>query len=68
MLKWERGDQTRALGIAGGDKLQAICVIRFSNMENASVYESGLILSAELAAPGKQGEDGLGIGTGNVTG
>lgn len=68
MLKWERGDQTGALGIAGGDKLQAICVIRFSNMENASLYESGLILSAELAAPGKQGEDGLGIGTGNVTG
>lgn len=68
MLKWERGDQTGALGIAGGDKLQAICVIRFFNMENVSEYKSGLILSAELATPVKQGGDGLGIRTGNVTG
>lgn len=68
MLKWERGDQTGALGVAGGDKLQAICVIRCCNMENASEYQSELILSAELPTPGKQGGDGLGIGTGNVTG
>lgn len=57
MLNWERGHQTGALGVAGGDKLQAICVIRFSNMENASEYGSGLILSAELATPGRQGGD-----------
>lgn len=54
MLKREGGDQTGALGVAGGDKLQAICVIRFSNMENASEYGSRLILSAELPTPGKQ--------------
>lgn len=57
MLNWERGHQTGALGVAGGGKLQAICVIRFSNMENASEYGSGLILSAELATPGRQGGD-----------
>lgn len=34
--KWERGGQTGVLVMAGGDKLQAICVIRFSNMESAS--------------------------------
>lgn len=52
-VKWERGGQTGALAMAGGDNLQGICVIRFSNMESASEQESGLILSAEPATPGK---------------
>lgn len=43
--------------MAGGDKLQAIGEIRFSNIEIASEQESGLILSTELATPGKQGEE-----------
>lgn len=65
MLKWERDSQNGALVMAGGDKLQAICVIRFSNMESASKWESGLILPAEPATPGKQGR---GIRTGYLTG
>lgn len=43
--------------MAGGKKLQAICVIRFSNMGSASELESGLILSAEPATPEKQGRE-----------